>query len=61
MVDSFQWNLPKRKIATNISRNVKNSIMVGAIIMVLMVDFIAIVGGVYFHFDDKRKEKEEQD
>ena len=35
--------------------------MVGAIIMVLMVDFIAIVGVVYFHFDDKRKEKEDQD
>jgi len=35
--------------------------MVGAIIMLLMVDFIAIVGFVYFYFEDKRKEKEEQD
>ena len=29
--------------------------------MLLMVDFIAIVGFVYFYFEDKRKEKEEQD
>ena len=35
--------------------------MVGAIIMLLMVDFIAIVGFVYFYFEDKRKEEEEQD
>ena len=35
--------------------------MVGVIIMLLMVDFIAIVGFVYFYFEDKRKEKEEQD
>lgn len=35
--------------------------MVGAIVMVLMVDFIAIVGRIYFYFDDKRKEKEGQD
>ena len=35
--------------------------MIGAIIIMLMLDLIAIVGFVYFHFDDKRKEKEEQD
>lgn len=35
--------------------------MVGAIVIALMLDFIAIVSVVYFHFDDKRKEKEEQD
>ena len=35
--------------------------MVGAIIMALMVLCIAIVGRVYFYFDDKRKEQEEQD
>lgn len=35
--------------------------MIGAIIIMLMLDFIAIVGFVYFYFDDKRKEKEEQD
>ena len=46
------------KRVVNLIRNVNN---MGAIAVYIFVLLVANVAGLYYYFDDKRKEKEEQD
>mgnify|MGYP003089691462 FL=1 len=46
------------KRVINLIRNVNN---MGAIAVYIFVLLVANVAGLYYYFDDKRKEKEEQD
>ena len=46
------------KRVINLIRNVNN---MGAIAVYIFVLLVANVAGLYYYFDDKRKEKKEQD
>ena len=46
------------KRVINLIRNVNN---LGAIAVYIFVLLVANVAGLYYYFDDKRKEKEKQD
>ncbi len=46
------------KRVINLIRNVNN---MGAIAVYIFVLLVANVAGLYYYFDDKRKEKEKQD
>lgn len=46
------------KRVINLIRNVSN---MGAIAVYIFVLLVANVAGLYYYFDDKRKEKEKQD